>query len=390
MKDHKTLTKWGILKILQATGIVVKRKPDKSLVNYQDRNLIITNDPNPIIGGSYLESIYIITVDPQYLAPGHTQTNYVLKKNKWAFLGKNKVMTKEDFGNIKSINTPIKELTDLKKVQSYIIPKLKNYKYAKISAIGNSVSFLDTKQTDLKQGEKQYFVVLDAADGEDLDTLFDEPNKNFVEWRKMMFNVGRALGELHFLLSDQNEGDISNQNMKLEDVKTIPHGDLHVGNVFYNQKNGDVNFIDTGSMADFLKSPGSPMKDLKRFFAISKYQHRLYDNLSHRHNILNKDFIIFADGYSQGFSQNKTMQENIKNEIIEYFKKISNDFVKYLLSDGNDKQVDPDIHIYVMEALLDKSKEFLLKEASDDSFVSTLNRDHILKELKAAPSTVTG
>jgi|GEM_PF-2789942 len=326
--DKTTLTKWGIVRILQAAGIIAKRDPNETkmievpdiknpkqmtkVIKPLDKNdvdKIITNNPEPKPGGSYSEAIYFINVNPHYLAKGHTQTHYVLKKNKWAF---KKVDSRDQ-------NTPVKELIDLQKVQAYIIPKLSKSEHAKISAIGNSAFYLDEK------GEKLYFVVLDTADGQPVIELFNKfANTDQKKWHNIMFSAGKALGELHWLLSDQEQFKKININdLKLSDIKTIPHGDLHLNNIFYDDKNNSVTFIDTGSMADSVREKKSPEAEFSYFFGITKYLHTLgrYD-----FNKLNEDFASFADGYAQGFSKNKELQEKIKNILVDYFKVISTEY----------------------------------------------------------------
>jgi tRNA A-37 threonylcarbamoyl transferase component Bud32 len=281
---------------------------------------VITNDAKAIKStGAFSEAIYVVVVNPKYLTEGHTKTNYVIKKNKW--FSENMKITKRDQ------NTPAKELIDLKKVQAYIVPKLSTARYAKIATIGNSLFYLD------KKGAKQYFVVLEAADGRTVFDLFDayaKDSHNQEKWDKIMFNVGRAVGELHQALSDQKGNKGVAQDFRtikdFSDFKTIPHGDLHMQNIFYDEGNETVTFIDTGSMADTLKSKGSPVTDLVRFFTFTKYLQKIHYDF----NKINRDLVRFADGYSKGFTGNEATQKKVEEFVLEYFKYFSTEYGKAL------------------------------------------------------------
>ncbi len=374
LNADNTLTKWGVVRILQALGIIVKRDPTTKTIDKDDVDKVITNDAKAIKStGAFSEAIYVVVVNPKYLTKGHTKTHYVIKKNKW--FSENMKIVKRDQ------NTPAKELIDLKKVQAYIVPKLSTARYAKIATIGNSLFYLDQK------GAKQYFVVLEAADGRTVFDLFDAYAKdahNQGKWDKIIFNVGRAVGELHRALSDQtgNKGAAQDfSNIKdFSDFKTIPHGDLHMQNIFYDESNDTVTFIDTGSMADTLKSKGSPVTDLVRFFTFTKYLQKIHYDF----NKINRDLLHFADGYSKGFTGNEATQKKIEEFVLEYFKYFSTEYGKALklVLNGVNPDMQPTLLpiIKFFFRLAPHGWPFLMNVFYDD-FVSKEVKEHLLSHL---------
>ena len=50
--------------------------------------------------------------------------------------------------------------------------------------------------------------------------------------------------------------------VNLAAFKTITHGDLHLGNIFYDDKAHQVTLIDVASMADTLTDKMSPLQDI--------------------------------------------------------------------------------------------------------------------------------
>jgi len=381
-QDGKTiLTKWGIVRILQATGIVVKRDPKETKtvegsvkvkgqaveiikpLGKEDAGKIIANNPEPKQGGNYSEAVYFIDVNPEYLTGEHKhQTHYVLKKNRWderhrwvqnpRAKGASPQMQPHIIDTLGTQNTPAKELIDLKKVRAYIVPQLKNARYAKIATIGESAFYfgkelLGTFYIDKKDQSrlgvaplrKHYFVVLEAADGTPLENLFKQRDTNS-EWYKIMFNVGRAVGELHGLLSDPATHSIPLNNLRLEDIKTIPHGDLHMGNMFCGEKCQSVTFIDTGSMADSLRSKGSPIPDLQRLFGTVKY----LMNTSYQFGAINGDFEQFIKGYAQGFTQESQKQQKLETLLGSLFKKFSNDFAENVAAETLERNQTTPVH----------------------------------------------
>lgn len=99
--------------------------------------------------------------------------------------------------------------------------------------------------------------------------------------------------------------------------KTIPHGDFHCFNVFYDELNGHFTFIDNETMAAFLKNPTSPDDDiLKLFLGLfsesepSERKDIIKDvDLKTWHNLAFKNFIEGYIGVYKKSDQKQVLQD---------------------------------------------------------------------------------
>jgi len=246
LKNGSQLTPKGIFMVLQELKLIAPGKnPDEA-----DQALVIkTVEP-----GYYSTRIYIVDVKETYR--NTLESLFVIKGLKNA-----------DQVSGAEMNTPQKEMQGLAKVQQFIIPELK----------GTNVHIAETKGAfwyydkaelfgapmDLK---KNYIVVLGIASGEAVDSLgkkYLQGEMTDKDWNDLMRNVGEAIGKVHFALATpETKRNLLNGIVNLAEFKTIIHGDLHLGNIFYDTKTQEVTFIDVASMADTLREKVSPLRDI--------------------------------------------------------------------------------------------------------------------------------
>lgn len=315
-------TRWGLLKILQQTGIVVKSIYGTPLTGLHANKMI--KDLRIAEGGAFSDKIYILTIDDQYLTPDNKGNNrYVIK---------NAVETKDENLKKETGNHPLKEMRDLDFVNQVIVSgKLANnpLNHAKLMGIGNSCFYVVF--TEDGRSEKKYVVVLDAAEGEPVGIWHDRykgefyggevvPKSETIDlktWDTIIYNFGKALGDLHLTLAKDKYRNyiLTDPNATLKKFKTILHGDLHLENVFFNDKSTDgkpITFIDIASMADSLgKSPLEFNSDN------NKRPDIFFLNLFCQTYNLEVNWDEFARGYAENFGTNA---QRIEAELKDFFK----------------------------------------------------------------------
>lgn len=123
------------------------------------------------------------------------------------------------------------------------------------------------------EGKTHYIEIMPRAKGESMFDLVakfrdNQTPANLVKIKAMFRNFGkqRSLFHRRFMVTPEeaakHEDEMHNKIIR----NTITHQDLHYNNAFYDEKTGELWFIDLESMNNSLHHPTSPWKDLTEPF----------------------------------------------------------------------------------------------------------------------------
>lgn len=316
----------------------------KQGISYNNDNINIKR----VGTGAFSDQVYIVTVknteilegfDPK--DPDKVPDTFVVKGLQW-MSGKESLQIKN-----RTQQTPTKELQDLRRVKQFIAKKVSELKleenkdFPSLCFAEETFYYFDSKDT------KRFVAVLSLAGGSEMldvakellepDFFSETPGpKSSAKWLSIMEDLGKSLGTFHYQLASK---EVKEQLLKgaigLDEFKTVVHGDLHLGNIFFNNKTKKTTLIDVASIADSIYEPISVKRDLARLYLVTKYSNFSTSLEPVGLGMLNKGFVAFAKGYSEVFPKQKDkMRELVKGyldglttECQEYYKECLANFV---------------------------------------------------------------
>lgn len=297
-----------------------------ALTTYSDKNLTIS-----LLGrGAFSEQVYLVTIkNPHILVKPHSNISFVIKQLKMIDSQNSPASARKPARNDKTTpnnKTPTQELQNLQRVKEFMeqfyLKNKPNKDFPELCFTEENFFYFDSK------GEKKFLAVLSVADGIEMMqlaiTYLKNPQRQ--EWLLAMENLGKAAGTFHYeLASEKTKQHIHNGLNTLDQFKTMVHGDLHMGNIFYDVSKGQVTFIDVESIANSIYDPISIKRDIARLYLFT-IRHFIPLLSSIEMNRLNQGFIHFAKGYGKAFQGQEEIMETL---IINYFKNLSNESQNY-------------------------------------------------------------
>jgi hypothetical protein len=188
----------------------------------------------------------------------------------------------------------------------------------------------------------------------------------------MMKLLGSVIGKLHFTLATPDaKRNLEMGGVNWEKFKTIPHGDLHIGNIFYDEATNQITLIDTASMADSMNDKQSPLKDIADLYLKTKYL-RFFTNKK-GFMWLNDGFQAFADGYASAFPQ--SAQSPLKEALVNQYQKWTTQVLKHINQKGFTKPEGKDALTPILAQMIDWFKADRLTPVTVRKMLS---RDEIL------------
>jgi hypothetical protein len=284
--------------------------------------------------GTYSDQIYIVTVNRDKLSDKNSPNTFVIKSVQWASYNANK--------RVKSRHepTPAKELQDLERVKQYVGPKMEKFSEEQRRSFPNLSLVEETYWYFNSEHERKYIAVMNIAEG---DELFDFISDNLFEFSRnidsAMYEVGKSLGSFHYnLASSEMQKKLQDPSFNdLSEFKTMVHGDLHTGNIFYTEEPNPganpVTFIDLASLSDSIFDPQSVLRDLSGIYTHTKFRAIMLDSRltgPSQMEMLNRGFESFAQGYVMGLPISDQSRFNIKKLILKNFKQLSITSLEYL------------------------------------------------------------
>lgn len=253
--------------------------------------------------------------------PFKLPTAFVIKELKWS---SGKVRTR-------TTNTPMKELQDIEYIKTSELLKFSSADpasaYPDIKLPLQSFYFISPTPAILAADQKTYVSIMPLAEGSELlDLVYEEiiEPDSLVRLEEMMQKVGLALGSVHFGMA-RNEIKISMSNPQFDfsRFRTVTHGDFHLGNIFFNETNHKVSFIDNASFANSLRAPADFMLDLYVFYL--SLRNNTFDAPSP--SAFNALITSFIGGYISAFPA--TARKGLKTYITDLLKTLNyNQFIE--------------------------------------------------------------
>lgn len=305
----------------------------KQSAPYIDNNIIIRR----VSPGAFSDQVYIVTIknksilvnfDPKN--PNKFPDTFVIKGLQW-MSGKNNVRIKN-----RTQPTPVKELQDLMRVKEFVAKKTNELKLEETPDFPHLCFAEDTFFYFDEKGEKKFVAVLSLAGGDEamglakdlMESDFYEEVEARQEWLNIMKNLGKSLGTFHYQLASPAVKEKLTKGIRnLDDFKTIVHGDLHLGNIFFDQDTKKTTLIDVASIADAIYEPISVKRDIARLYGDTKYFKLLTKLKAADIKILNEGFVIFAQGYSEAFPKQET---NIRKLVEDYLQSLTEECKDYV------------------------------------------------------------
>jgi hypothetical protein len=217
--------------------------------------------------------------------------------------------------------------TKKKTIEMKNLVVLRNNEYlAKLSFMGSNLQLnkylmlaFEVAHLIYGEGQKRYFTLSNTAPGVPFSKIFEKYAKNAqgghlteddrAELEKVMYRLGYRLGNFHQIFMDYNT------------LKTVTHKDLHIENVFIDQKNDVYTMIDLETMAPSLKNKSHFAIDLLIFtmFPLLTKTFGLPKEISPK--VWSEMIGKFIQGYLASFYQHPPMTRKIYNAIKDSFLK---------------------------------------------------------------------
>lgn len=238
------------------------------------------------------------------------------------------------------------------RLEPYIFPQDKDK--LSLSLPRAYLSYIDSSK------QKHTLVLMPKAKGDSLQSVMEKfkenPNATIDLACQAYYDLGRALAKFY-----QTYGPLD---------KTIVHGDLHAGNIFYDPKTGLTTLIDNERIAYSLEGRKDISKDLGHLAILSpciveygKPEFLKKIDLKRWYNIILPSFII---GFIRAYPKEKR---------AEIFKKVKDSILKW----GVDERATNTAHKYgidkIIKSVLYMLDEKLIKEGKTELHIAAGNCD---------------
>ena len=171
-----------------------------------------------------------------------------------------------------------------------------------------------------KDGKEHALSIMPIAPGNSFVNLIKDlktdPNNDKVAQRlaQAYFDLGRAMAKFYrkFMADKQLYG------------KTLTHGDLHIGNLFYDYKNREIAVIDNESISERLNKSKDPVEDLavllmKSLFVLQWTEYDFFNGW-HVEKLYRTYLPSFISGFLSSYNQKdrKEIFEKVVYALIDY------------------------------------------------------------------------
>ncbi len=312
---QRSLESNEIFHILWKSGVMKPLPPntESTFLGLGD-DAITTNFGKIIIrtGGFFSQAIYEVILAPEY-ATNPDNAHFIIKQIGWGNIEEGDKVKK------RTQATPTKEIQDLNLVKQVLEPQFlelsQNPFFPKMALHNTTFFYFDDR------GRKNYISVLPVVQGASARSTI-ENNSNTTQINETMERIGRSLGEFHYKLASQEQRDRLSSTLDFNNFRTIIHDDFHLDNIFLSDQN--VSFIDNASIANSLRTPQSPLRDIVRLYTINLYLYNMESNPLN-FNKIKDSFNAFIEGYIQAYPHAE--QYVIRQTIAETLKTLD-DLIK--------------------------------------------------------------
>jgi hypothetical protein len=172
-------------------------------------------------------------------------------------------------------------------------------------------------------------------------------------WQSIMKLLGSAIGKRHFTsATPETQKNLEMGKVNWDTFKTTPHGDLHIGNIFYDEATNQITLTNTASPAGSRNDKQSPLKDIADLYLKTKYL-RFFNNKK-GFLWLNDGFQAFAQGYAEVFPQ--PAQAALKKALMNQYQEWSIKVLKHINQKGFTKPAGNDVLSPILAQMIERFK----------------------------------